>query len=392
MSLRTKQALILFLATVLPFALGAAAVDWVVAPAYRREVSRSLLEATERLSDHVAWNLARDISRLQKLASWNRLAELAQQSRMTEAQAQELERRWPKLLPESEPVRTLLENPVAWELYWWQRTDVSAVEVFATDARGRLVAASRKPSDFIQADERWWREAYDQGRGRVYVSELAYDDSAGNWGLEAAVPIFASGAPRARVVGVLKMVLDARRTFQDVKRTRVEEGGRTVLVDRLGRIVVSQSDAAPLAHSLRQPGLSRLKERPAGVTMAGSGDRATLIAWAEVALSEQIDSLPARTPSMYVVAERSTAEAFAPLRTVQRWMVIIAILTIALAVCLGYWLADLWLVRHIRTLAAGMRELASGDFRAAAAIADRLPGGNGKSEPEREREVAGLPE
>ena len=39
MSLRTKQALILLLATVLPFGLGGAAVHFVVAPAYRRAVA-----------------------------------------------------------------------------------------------------------------------------------------------------------------------------------------------------------------------------------------------------------------------------------------------------------------------------------------------------------------
>jgi len=71
---------------------------------------------------------------------------------------------------------------------------------------------------------------------------------------------------------------------------------------------------------------------------------------------------------------------------VHRWMLVIGLLTIAAAVGLGYWLADRLVVRHIRTLAAGMRELARGDFEEAAAIAERLTGSNGKGAEREEKQ------
>jgi hypothetical protein len=40
----------------------------------------------------------------------------------------------------------------------------------------------------------------------------------------------------------------------------------------------------------------------------------------------------------------------------------------------GYWLAEVLMVRQIRRLAEGMRELALGDFSRAHAIADELVG------------------
>src|SRR5437762_12145646 len=154
MSLRTKQALILFLATVLPFAIGGAAMDLVVAPSYRRVVQRASAEVAQHLADHVAWSLERDVASLQRIGAWDRLRALARQPPVrSAAEAQELGREWPRLAPDSPPVRAVMENPVGWELWHWQQTDLAFLEVFATDARGYLIAASRKPSDFIQNDE-----------------------------------------------------------------------------------------------------------------------------------------------------------------------------------------------------------------------------------------------
>ena len=34
-----------------------------------------------------------------------------------------------------------------------------------TDAKGAVIAATNKTSDYFQADERWWEEAYNNGKG-----------------------------------------------------------------------------------------------------------------------------------------------------------------------------------------------------------------------------------
>src|SRR5207237_9928259 len=113
MSLRTKQALILFLATVLPFAIGGAAMDLVVAPSYRRVVTGASAEVAQHLADHVAWSLERDVASLQRIAAWDRLRALARHPPIqSAAEAEQLDRAWPRLSPDSPPVRAVLGNPV----------------------------------------------------------------------------------------------------------------------------------------------------------------------------------------------------------------------------------------------------------------------------------------
>lgn len=372
MSLRTKQALILLLATVLPFALGGAAVHFVVAPAYRRAVASGSQEVARRLADHLAWNVARDVARLGRLAAWDRLRDRARASRRTEVEARELERRWPDLTGRDPDLRALLGSAVSEELAWWQRTDVGTTELIATDARGQVIAASGKPADFLQADEDWWQKAYAGGRGRLYVSDVLYDESARTWGIEIVVPLYEDGAPGTRALGVLKQELDLARTFDELRAASVGATGEVMLVDHRGRVLVSGRSDTPTTSTLAAPDLTLLRSTSVGTALARAEPDGALFAWSEVPLRTQLDMRRARVPTLFVVTRRRTEEAFGPLHAVQRWMLFIGIATISLAVIAGYWLAELLVVRQVRTLARGMHALSRGSFEGALAIADEL--------------------
>ncbi len=382
MSLRTKQALILLIATVLPFAMGAAAVSLVVAPAYRREVSRGSVQMTRRLAEHVAWSLARDMARLERLAAWPVLREgviRASAEPEDSARTERLARTWTHLTARDGRVERLLDNPIGRELRWWQQTDASASEILVTDARGRLVAASGKPSDYLQADEAWWQYAWAGGQGKVYVSDVLYDASSKTWALAVAVPVYRGGSPGTPAVGVLKAVLDLGRGFQQLSGADAGSHGETLLVDRLGRIALGPPASRPLSETLARRVFSRLRENPNASVVLDSEDGAYLYAWARVPLAAQVEHPDVRVPTLYAVSRRNTEEAFAPLRTVHGWMLAISAATILAAVALGYWLAESLVVRPVRRLADGMRELASGDFPAAAAIAEEITAGKARA-------------
>jgi hypothetical protein len=386
MSLRTKQALILLLATVLPFALGGAAMAFVVAPAYRRLVSRTAEMETRRLAEHISWNLTRDIARLERLAAWSEVRRLAARVSVPQSGATRLQTLWPSLSADAPPLQSIFRGLVAQELRWTQERDLGALELIVTNARGQVVAASVKPEDYLQADEGWWRETFDQGTGRVYVSQVQHDPGLKTWVIEVAVPIYADGTPGSGAVGVLKMTLDAQRAFEDVRRVSGADSVQALLVDARGRVVISP-DAGPVGRVLRPLPLHLLKNARSGAHVTRSGDDGELFAWAEVPLTPVAERSLVSAPTLYVVTGRSAEEAFGPVRAVHRWMLGIGLVTILVAVVLGYWLAEVLVVRQVRTLARGMRKLAEGDFDRAAAIArdltrsDGCPERNGSDDP-----------
>lgn len=380
MSLRTKQALILLLATVLPFALGGAAVNLVVAPAYRAVVGRASEQEARRIAEHLAWNLARDVARLEKLAAWTDVRGLARQASAAALQTGRVHDPDPGrrgLPPRARPPDPALAAAVAREFHWWQQTDPSAAEVFATDVRGRVIASSGRTPDTLQAEEDWWQQAFANGQGQAVLSGVSYDESAKVWAVSIAVPIVTDSAPGTQVVGILKAVLDVGRVFQDVTRAGMGGIDRALLADAQGRIVVSSFFARPLAQSLPKSALGRLRRQETGSLVDGKED--ALLAWSAVPLDRLADVDGSRA-ALHVVTRRSAAEVFGPLRTVQAWMLAIGLATIAATMAFGYYLADVLVVRQIRTLAVGMRDLASGDFQHAAAVAERLLDRNGHTQ------------
>lgn len=384
MSLRNKQALILLLATVLPFAMGAVAVGIVVAPAYRRTVAHASEVETSALAQGVAWNLARAVERLERLAGAREVRQRAQHPPPAPSTMSVWNRQWANLQPDDPAVRTLLENDAARELAWWQETDPTVIAMLATDAHGRVVAATRKPHLAQFSGEEWWQESFAGGNGQVIISDIVQDRVTKNWGIRVAVPIYTDpGTNRSQAIGVLAVIFDAPRAFQEVRRAALSESGRALLVDEVGRVVVSSAGEAPLRSQLAQPGLDRLTRQPVGTFVAKQDDDTDLIAWSAVPLGTRVGLGAARTPVFYVITRRSAGEAFGPLRTVNRWMLAIGLFTIFAAVGLGYWLADVWVVRQVRQLAAGMRELSHGNFEQAATIAAQLTHiHNGKADAE----------
>ena len=372
MSLRVKMGIILLVATGIPFAIGGAAVQFVVAPAYRKAVARASEEQTRRLAEQVAWNVNLEANRLEKLAAWGEIRDLARKGVLTEAKAAALERQWSSIPLGAEPLRPLLQNVVARELRWWRDTDPGVAEIIATDAHGRLIAATGKTADVLQADERWWQSAFGNGRGRVYVSDVRYERTAQTEVFEVAVPIYSDAAPGSQVLGVIKMALNAPQLLESVRRARLGDGGEAMVIDHRGQALLPSPEGGIDARVPQGKALTMIRQNLAGSRILPGDDGGMLTAWARVGLEPGSEGPGFRMPPLYVVTERSAGKAFETLGTVQFWMLLIGLTTVVLSVAVGSWLAEVLVIRQVRTLARGMRELARGDFERAEAIAARL--------------------
>ena len=108
-------------------------------------------------------------------------------------------------------------------------------EVFFTEKHGFNVAYAppRRPEDFVQKDEKWWREAWRNG---IYVSPVLYDKSAKVAAVEIAVRI--NGA-KQEPLGVLKAIMDIQSIQAlAVKSKRVIKGSEVLLLNRKGELLV----------------------------------------------------------------------------------------------------------------------------------------------------------
>lgn len=125
---------------------------------------------------------------------------------LTQADILHLDAAWQKATGLTELMRSVLTNACAEHLLDFQEANDGFPEIFVTDEKGLIVAATNRTSDYYQADEDWWVRGYDAGRGRSYCGELEYDESAHAEAIAVYVPVRDPDSGRA--IGVIKAVCD----------------------------------------------------------------------------------------------------------------------------------------------------------------------------------------
>lgn len=234
-------------------------------------------------------------------------------------------------------------------------------EVLVTDRHGRLVAASNVTSDFFQADEDWWIQAFDSGRGRVVVSDVRRDPSAGVYAFDIAVPVPAPDSDE--LAGVMKIVADSREMLVGIAGLELGDTGEAMLVRRDGSIVFSRRPYNPESRffgaDLLQERLGRQqaqRQEPVPITFsarAADGDD-RLVAVAPGQLSRSYPGL-----DWMVALSVDRDEVLSPFRSLVWYLVVVFALTGVAVLAIALWLSlrlraptldpdtDMHLVEHV---------------------------------------------
>jgi hypothetical protein len=214
-------------------------------------------------------------------------------------------------------------------------------EVLVTDRYGRLVAASGITSDYNQADEAWWYRAWDNGRGRVGVSDVARDESAQVYAFEVAVPVYALDSDA--VAGVMKIVADSRETLAAIAGLEVGATAEAMLVRSDGTLVFRRRPHDPGdrffgADLLRQGIVDRaqaaLAPEPWSYDARSPEGSLRIVA---VAPSQLSQSFPDLSWQMVVTVDRD--ELRAPLRSLVWYLVLVVGLTGVAVLAMALWLS-----------------------------------------------------
>ncbi len=164
-----------------------------------------------------------------------------------DAQISVWDKAWTENLPEIEArVNEIAENELSNQLKSFLKTFPEEVEVFITDVQGLNIAMTGRTSDYLQADEEWWQNAYAGGQGAFSVSKVSYDESANTWAMNIGVPI--RDKTGDHVVGVLRGTIDISSVFSPFAQTDLGETGKIILIDKEGNVLY-----APKPEMLMQP-------------------------------------------------------------------------------------------------------------------------------------------
>ena len=187
-----------------------------------------------------------DVAVLARVPDVQKVAAGENQRALNVEEVRALERRWTseRVVPATPIATQVMTNPAAQFFVGVVEHDPIYREIMLTDRFGRLVAASNRTTDYYQADEEWWQEAFDDGvRGRVIVSDVVWDESARVFAIDIAVPV---GDPATgNLVGILKTSTDTREMLAAVSGLRLGSTGQAIVIREDGSIVFSGGSLLP---------------------------------------------------------------------------------------------------------------------------------------------------
>jgi HAMP domain-containing protein len=277
-----------------------------------------------------------------------------------------LQAEWAQLGAADRDVARVVDNPAAnaframTRMAGDQTADHPSHEiVIAADAHGRVVAATRKPSAYTFADAGWWREAYASGQGRLFLSDVLFDDGLGRYVFIIATPIRQDG----RVEGVLAMVHDARAFYQWVTSIQVGRTDHTMLVASDGTLLFCP--VFPIKSHTLHPSLV------ASIVQGGRGWGTTLHD-VHYPGSEAINGFaPVRASTSpgtnfggkawYIFTSQDPKETYGPIYTLLGWIILSGAAAIGLLLLLGVAAAKR-IVRPIRIVQTGAQAIGNGNL------------------------------
>ncbi len=225
-----------------------------------------------------------------------------------------------------------------------------------TDANGGLISATSPPKHFDFSNAGWWRAAYDDGRGQVFMSVPLRNPETGNHYLQIVLPIFARN--RNAVVGILMAHFQLDEVFRNLADTRIGELGRADLFSPGGILIPLDADDLEHLEGTRGSALpwDQLDADPAVWHILEYASTTSIVSWTPVENLAGSNTAPWR-----VMIHQPVSEALLAVTAAQQ----ASLLTTLLTTILGFgfaWVLSGLITRPITSLTQVAQKVLEGDL------------------------------
>lgn len=110
-----------------------------------------------------------------------------------------------------------------------------------TDLKGLNIAMTSTTSDYLQADEGWWKSAFNNGSGAVFIDTVEYDESSKTYAMNIGVPIYDPKTQKA--IGILRGTLDISVMMNTLGNITLGKTGSVTLIGSQGIVLFAKDPA-----------------------------------------------------------------------------------------------------------------------------------------------------
>ncbi len=278
-----------------------------------------------------------------------------------------LDKQWATVPDSDLLVQRRITGDLSGELQEYASTFPANVEVFITDSYGGLVAASKRTSDFYQADEDWWQQAWNNDQGKVYVSQPLEDESTKTLSLQIAIPMYAHNPTgEEKVVGVVRTTYKLDAIAQAVYDFKLGTTGRAELFLGDKRVLTLQDKGVVPVSASTTAALDAVGDTPYS-DLVYEGDRSLV---SQIPLSSVSNKPYVTALGWKLVVHQDLDEILQPVTDITRSTLIAGLIVIGVAAIIALLISRL-IVGPIQRLTQAARQIATGNFSQRVSIGSR---------------------
>jgi hypothetical protein len=255
-------------------------------------------------------------------------------ARMTDdaraAQIADVEEKWNT--PEADALASsILTAPASVALRHHRERDPRFLKLIVMNGSGVPVAATDKPAHYAPADEVFWQAVSANGRGNVYVSDVAYDEKTKANYVVVGFPVLDQASQR--FVGAVCALVDISPLFAWLNREGLGRGAGAMLIRDDGTVVTASNVTTlmrmkPEEYRAVRDALGTIQGRQVGYVIANMHDGMRIVGFSDTGLKPSYPNL-----GWYVLVSQNEDEALSPVRTVGYFaffMVVVGLLMVTL--------------------------------------------------------------
>ncbi|MCK5520372.1 MAG: PAS domain-containing protein, partial [Candidatus Marinimicrobia bacterium] len=158
-------------------------------------------------------------------------------------------------------------------------------EIFLTNKYGALVSSSAKLTTFAHGHKYWWKGAYKNGEGAIYLDDRGYDESVGTYVLGIVIPIKKGD----EIIGIIKANLNIIGSINTMLQISNNEITERLLLVRSGGLIIYEKDGEPLSKSVSLKLLEQLQEETNTSFMLHEENKEWIVGQSEIKITSDLD-------------------------------------------------------------------------------------------------------
>ena len=271
-----------------------------------------------------------------------------------------------KAAAEGDPlVQDVLNNAAADELHKFRDNFPGYIDLLLTDKYGAVLASTTRPSGYDQSILSWWQAAFHKGQGAIYISQPILDPATGSRNLVFAIPV------RAQINSDLVGILMATKGIEDLAQLLLIEGLEQKVEYHLMLPTGQMLTASDQFVFLEQNTVEHLRATAAANSALMSFEGSSqLVSQAPVTPSDPEEAMAYDSLNWILLAHQDPGEAFAPLNTAWRTVLLSTLFVLLLTAGLAVVMAQV-LVAPIARLTSVVGRIGAGNLSAKVEIESR---------------------